>query len=295
MQHKTLRGNLLLIVAAVIWGSAFVAQSEGMAYVGPFSFGAVRYLIGGIVLIPFAWLFSLKDENKDLRGTVFGGVMCGIALFLASTLQQIGIQYTTVAKSGFLTAMYIVLVPILRIVLGKRPTVRVWICILVAAVGVYFLCAVDGLSINIGDVLMILAALMFSVHICVIDHFVAKYSGVWLSCIQFIVVGLISVPFMFIFETPTVAAICSAWVEILYTAVFSSGIAYTFQILGQRDTNPVVASLIMSTESLFAALSGWIILGQAMSARELFGSLLMICAIVFAQLPDKKKDKVVIE
>ncbi len=292
MQHKTLRGNLLLIVAAVIWGSAFVAQSEGMAYVGPFSFGAVRYIIGGVVLIPFAWFFSRNDENKDVRGTIFGGIMCGLALFLASTLQQIGIQYTTVAKSGFLTAMYIVLVPILRIVLGKRPTFRVWLCILVAAVGVYFLCAMDGFSINIGDGLMILSALMFSVHICVIDHFVEKHSGVWLACIQFLVVGLVSTPFMFIFEAPTIADISNAWVEILYTAVFSSGIAYTFQILGQRDTNPVVASLIMSTESLFAALSGWVILGQAMTVRELFGSLLMISAIVFAQLPEKKKEKV---
>lgn len=292
MQHKTLRGNLLLIVAAIIWGSAFVAQSEGMAYVGPFSFGAVRYIIGGVVLIPFACFFSRNDENKDVRGTIFGGIMCGLALFAASTLQQIGIQYTTVAKSGFLTAMYIVLVPILRIVLGKRPTLRVWLCILISAVGVYFLCAMDGFSINIGDGLMILSALMFSVHICVIDHFVQKHSGVWLACIQFIVVGLISAPFMFIFEAPNVADICNAWVEILYTAVFSSGIAYTFQILGQRDTNPVVASLIMSTESLFAALSGWVILGQAMTARELFGSLLMISAIVFAQLPEKQKEKV---
>lgn len=292
MQHKTLRGNLLLIVAAVIWGSAFVAQSEGMAYVGPFSFGAIRYIIGGIVLVPFAWFFSRNDENKDVRGTVFGGIMCGLALFAASTLQQIGIQYTTVAKSGFLTAMYIVLVPILRIVMGKRSTVRVWICVLIAAVGVYFLCAIDGFSINMGDGLTILCALMFSVHICVVDYFVQKHSGVWLACIQFIVVGIVSTPFMFIFESPAVADICNAWVAILYTAIFSSGIAYTFQILGQRDTNPVVASLIMSTESLFAALSGWVILGQEMSLRELFGSLLMICAIVFAQLPEKNKEKV---
>jgi len=290
MQRNTVRGNAFLIVAAIIWGTAFVAQSEGMDFVGPFSFSAVRCLIGGIVLLPCAWFFTRKSGIGDVKGTLFGGAMCGIALFFATSLQQVGIQFTTVAKSGFLTAMYIVLVPVLRIILGKRSSARVWVCILIAVIGAYFLCAIDGFKINIGDALTILCAVMFSVHICVVDHFVRKHNGIWLSCIQFFIAGIISIPFM-LFEQPTVTSICSAWIPILYTAVFSSGIAYTFQILGQRDTNPIVASLIMSTESIFAALAGWILLNQAMSLRELFGSLLMILAIVLAQIPVKVKEK----
>lgn len=288
MQHKTVRGNVLLLIAAIIWGSAFVAQSAGMEFVGPFSFNAVRCLVGGIALIPCVWLFTRTKGWKDLKGTVLGGAACGLVLFTATSLQQVAIQYTTVGKAGFLTAMYIVLVPVIRAIRGKKSSARVWISVAVAVFGIYFLCTKERFTIGIGDALMILCAFAFALHICVVDHFCQKYDGVRLSCVQFIVSGIVSLPFMF-FEQPSVGQLLSAWLPILYAGLLSSGIAYTFQILGQKDTNPVVASLIMSTESLFAALSGWIVLGQGMSPRELFGSLLLIFAIVFVQLPARIK------
>ncbi len=288
MQHKTARGNILLLIAAMIWGSAFVAQSEGMNYVGPFSFNAVRCLVGGIALIPCVWLFTRSKGWKDLKGTLLGGAACGLVLFAATSLQQVAIQYTTVGKAGFLTAMYIVLVPVLRAIGGKKSSARVWVSVAVAVFGIYFLCTKERLTIGIGDALMILCAFAFAIHICAVDYFCQKYNGIRLSCIQFIVSGVISLPFMF-FEQPSFGQLCSAWLPILYAGLLSSGIAYTFQILGQKDTNPIVASLIMSTESLFAALSGWIVLGQVMSLRELFGSLLLVFAIVFVQLPVKIK------
>lgn len=290
MQRKALRGNLLLILTAMIWGAAFVAQSAGMEYVGPFTFNAVRNFIGTLAVLPCVWIFTRHKGAGDVKGTLIGGFACGVALFVATAFQQVGLLYTSVGKAGFLTALYIVIVPIFRMVIGKAPSGRVWISVAIAVCGTYLMCVTEGFSINIGDVLMIICAMFFSVHIMIIDHFGQKHDGVRLSCLQFFVSGLLSIPFMF-FENPTVGAVCQAWLPILYAGVLSSGVAYTLQILGQKDTNPIVASLIMSTESLFAALAGWLILGQSLSLREFIGSGLLVVAIVLAQIPAKKKNK----
>ena len=218
-----------------------------------------------------------------------GGVCCGALLFVASILQQIGIQYTTVGKSGFITAMYIVLVPIVSIFLKKKASVKIWSGVVLAVIGLYFLCMTAGsMSLQMGDVLTFFCAVTFSFHILVVDYFAPQIDGVKLSCIQFAVCAVLATVGMLVFETPTVAAVMSAWLPILYAGALSSGVAYTLQIIGQRGMNPTVASLLMSMESVISVIAGWAILGQALSTRELFGCVLMFAAIVLVQLPEKK-------
>lgn len=301
MNKFVIRQSLLLFLTATIWGVAFVAQSVGMDYVGPFTFNAARNLIGGIVLIPCIALLgkingrteekkaaenTAKSEKKTLLA---GGISCGVLLFIASNLQQIGIQYTTVGKAGFITAMYIVLVPILGIFFRKKAGLRIWIAVAMAAAGLYTLCMTDGgFSLQRGDFLVLLCALAFSVHILVIDYFAPKVDGVKMSCIQFFVCALLSGVGMLLFEEPDMGLILQAWVPVLYAGVLSCGVAYTLQIVGQKGMNPTVASLILSLESVVSVIAGWLILGQSLSARELAGCGLMFAAIILVQLPERK-------
>ena len=294
MNH--MKNNAMLLLTALIWGCAFVAQSVGMDYVGPFTFNAVRSLIGAVVLLPVIALMDRlegKDKKKavkkgDTRTLILGGVCCGIALGVASSLQQIGIQYTTVGKAGFITAMYIVIVPLMGVFVGRKVRPVIGLCVVIAVAGLYFLCMKGGFSLGGGDLLVLICAVAFSVHILVIDHFSPLVDGVRMSAIQFLVAGLMcSVP-MFLWEQPQPAVILSAWAPILYAGVLSCGVAYTLQILGQKGADPVVASLLLSLESVFSVLAGWVILGQALSARELFGCALMFGAIILAQLPERK-------
>ena len=293
---KRMKNNAMLFLTALIWGCAFVAQSVGMDYVGPFTFNAVRSLIGALVLVPVIFLMDRlegKKEKKkgDAKTLVLGGIRCGIALGIASGLQQIGIQYTTVGKAGFITAMYIVIVPLMGIFVGKRIRPVIGVCVAAAVAGLYFLCMTEGFSLGTGDFLVLLCAVAFAVHILVIDYFSPKADGVRMSAIQFLVAGLLNAVPMFLFEHPQSALIVTAWAPILYAGVLSCGVAYTLQILGQRGADPTVASLILSLESVFSVLAGWLILGQALSARELFGCALMFGAIIFAQLPERKREK----
>lgn len=294
MNH--MKNNAMLLLTALIWGCAFVAQSVGMDYVGPFTFNAVRSLIGAVVLLPVIALMDClegKDKKKaekkgDTRTLILGGVCCGIALGVASSLQQIGIQYTTVGKAGFITAMYIVIVPLMGVFVGRKVRPVIGLCVVIAVAGLYFLCMKGGFSLGGGDLLVLICAVAFSVHILVIDYFSPLVDGVRMSAIQFLVAGLMcSVP-MFLWEQPQPAVILSAWAPILYAGVLSCGVAYTLQILGQKGADPVVASLLLSLESVFSVLAGWVILGQALSARELFGCALMFGAIILAQLPERK-------
>lgn len=294
MNH--MKNNAMLLLTALIWGCAFVAQSVGMDYVGPFTFNAVRSLIGAVVLLPVIALMDRlegKDKKKavkkgDTRTLILGGVCCGIALGVASSLQQIGIQYTTVGKAGFITAMYIVIVPLMGVFVGRKVRPVIGLCVVIAVAGLYFLCMKGGFSLGGGDLLVLICAVAFSVHILVIDYFSPLVDGVRMSAIQFLVAGLMcSVP-MFLWEQPQPAVILSAWAPILYAGVLSCGVAYTLQILGQKGADPVVASLLLSLESVFSVLAGWVILGQALSARELFGCALMFGAIILAQLPERK-------
>lgn len=293
MKERKVRNTLMLLLTALIWGSAFVAQSVGMDYVGPFTFNGVRSVIGGIFLIFCIWFMDKtgirknnKAESKDDKKVLLtGGISCGVVLFIASNLQQIGIQYTTVGKAGFITALYIVIVPVLGLFLKKKCPVTVWISVIIAVIGFYRLSVTDGFSLTRGDLLVLLCAVVFSVHILVIDHFTEKTDGVKMSCIQFIVCGILSCICMFIFEKPQVSALVSAWMPLLYAGILSCGVAYTLQIVAQKGYNPTVASLLLSLESVFSVVAGFIVLGQKMTARELSGCILIFAAVILAQLP----------
>ena len=295
-QSLHLKNSLMLLLAATIWGVAFVAQSIGMEYVGAFTFNSVRSLIGAAVLLPVIWLFNRNrsdsvqtaEEKKASRKVLItGGIFCGILLCLATNFQQFGIKYTTVGKAGFITACYIVIVPILGIFLKKKCSPFIWAAVLLALCGLYLLCIKDGFSIGKGDILVLICAFLFSLHILTIDYFSPKTDGVKLSCIQFLVSGILSGIPALILEDPSLSSILTAWMPILYAGALSSGVAYTLQIIGQKDMNPTVASLILSLESCISVLAGWLILGQKLSSRELFGCLIMFGAIILAQLPQK--------
>lgn len=297
--HKTsLKNSLLLLLTAAIWGVAFVAQSVGMDYVGAFTFNSVRSLIGAVVLLPVIWFLNrqnppVKQSEKEKtsgRKTLFiGGTACGTALFLASNFQQFGIKYTTVGKAGFITACYIVIVPILGLFLKRKCSSYIWTAVIMALIGLYLLCITDGFSIGKGDLLVLICAFLFSFHILIIDHFSPKVDCVKMSCIQFLVAGILSGILAIIFENPDFTGIAAAWIPILYAGVMSCGVAYTLQIVGQKGMNPTVASLILSLESCISVLAGWIILGQSLSMREIIGCIIMFAAIILAQLPEKKK------
>lgn len=297
MNQKQLRNSFLLLLTAVIWGSAFVAQSVGMDYVEPFTFMFTRSIIGGLVLIPC--IFFLQKINPKKEQTKFvtkeelmGGICCGTALFAASAFQQIGILHTTVGKAGFITALYVVSVPILGLFMKKRVSFLIWICVGLSVVGLYLLCMPAGeILLAYGDLLVLICAVLFSFHILIIDYFSPRGDGVKISCIQFWVCGIISGIFMLFLETPCWQNIFDAKWSILYAGVLSSGIAYTLQVVAQKGVNPTIASLILCLESVVAVLAGWLILGDTLSARELVGCMLMFGAIVLAQLPPPKKGR----
>ncbi|BFJ84902.1 DMT family transporter [Ruthenibacterium sp. TH_2024_36131] len=288
LNRKKWKGNLLLLLTALIWGAAFVAQSAGMEQNGPFTFNTIRMILGGIVLIPCIALFDKmrhvrlgwRSADKNLW---VGGCLCGVALFTGATLQQFGIQYTSAGKAGFITALYVIFVPLCRLFAGKRPGKLLWGSVALAAVGMYLLCMDGSLALSKGDVLVLLGAFGFTAHILIIDHFSQKVDGVRMSCIQFFVAGALSLVCMFLFEAPSVPAILSAWAPILYASLLSCGVAYTLQVVAQKDTDPTVASLILCLESVFAVLFGWLLLGETLSMKELLGCILMFVAIVLAQ------------
>ena len=298
MKQKQLRANLLLLLTAMIWGAAFVAQSVGMDYIGPFTFLCSRSILGGVVLLPVIALRQRKQRDKqtekpsgDKKTLLIGGIACGTALFVASAFQQIGIQETTAGKAGFITAMYMVLVPLMGLFMGKKIGGKVWGAVAVALVGMYLLCFAGGKigAINRGDMLEMVCAVCFTVHILVIDRFSGKVDGVKMSCIQFFICGLLAFVAMLIFEAPSWRDLLAGWLPIVYAGVLSSGVGYTLQIVAQKDTEPTVASLLMSLESVFSLVFGWILLHEVMSGRELIGCVLMFAAIVWVQLPGRKE------
>lgn len=309
---KKMRGNIMLLITAAIWGSAFVAQKSGMDHVGPFLFNGTRLLIAVITLTPVIAFFdaqrrkeegytepTAEDKKKTRRLVMIGGGIVGAVLFAASSFQQVGMVWTTAGKAGFVTALYMVLVPILSIALGKVPRVITWLCVALGAVGLFLLCvpADEGFSgINKGDIIMLGSALCFALHILVIDHFSPMMDGVRLSRMQFLTAGVLSIiavllgfdaraGYSFDFQ-----ALLACAVPLLYSGVLSAGVGYTLQIIAQKDTDPTVASLLMSLESVFAVISGAIILGEQMGLREIVGCVLMFAAIIIIQLPDKKKE-----
>lgn len=294
-RKKQLVASLLLTLAAFIWGSAFVAQSEALDILGQFTFLASRSFLGVLTLIPVSLFVYKKGQklgagehneyktffSKDL---ILGGALCGVVLFAASALQQVGIVSSGVGKSGFLTTLYILAVPILGLFLKRKVKPFMWVCIALGVVGMYFLCVSETSALNFGDFMLILCAVCFGVHIMVIDHFVKKVDGVRLSLVQFFVVGVLSLITALIFETIDFTLIKDAFISIFYAGVLSSGVAYTLQIVSQKNLSPTVASLLMSLEAVFAALSG-AVFGERLTSNEMFGCILVFIAIILAQLP----------
>lgn len=289
--------TLLLAFTALIWGMAFVAQSAGGA-LGPFTFLACRSWVGLAVLLPTLGFFEaarrkagrpagLPQTRAAKNALLAGGAACGTALCAASAAQQAAITLDpSTAKAGFITAMYVVLVPVFGRLLGCRCGAQVWLCVLVSVAGLYLLCMKNGFgSIGPSDGLLLACAALFSVQILLINHFSPQVDGLWLSCMQFFVVAVQSTVCMFALEQPSWEAIAANAVPVLYCGVFSSGIAYTLQIIGQKDLDPAVASIVMCLESVFGALGGWLVLGQTLTLREGAGCALIFGAVVLAQLP----------
>lgn len=297
--NKTqLRNTLLLMLAAFIWGTAFVAQSIGSDHVGPFTFLAFRswmacVFLGALLLLRRGRGRSAGGFWKEPALLLKGGACCGTVLFAASAAQQSGLGTTSTAKAGFMTALYVVLVPVFSIFLGKRPGLKIWACVAASVTGLYLLCMAgrDTLSLTGGEGQLLLCAFIFTAQIMLVNHFSPRLDGVQLSFAQFFVVAVESTVCMLLFETVSLPALGAALGSLAYCGIFSSGVAYTLQIVGQRDLDPTIASLAMCLESVFSALAGWVVLHETLTAAELAGCVLMFAAIVASQLPDRRKVK----
>lgn len=292
------RNSFILFLCAVIWGSAFVAQALGMNHIGPFAFTFARSIIGGLFLLAVLPILDRltrkKNETQNAPKTSpwrnpklwTGGILCGLVLFISESLQQFGLLYTTVGKAGFLTCLYIVIVPVVGMFIGRKTGFLVWITVVLSCLGLYYLCMPPGeFSLNLGDGLVLACAFSYTAHILVIDHYTDHVDGVRMSCIQFFVGSLLGLILMMAFEPPSLDAMKAAAPAFLYAGICSNGIAYTLQIIGQRGVNPTVASLILSLESVVSVIAGWLILSQSMNSRELLGCTLMLSAVILAQLP----------
>lgn len=298
VRSKEIRNTLLLILAAFIWGTTFVAQSIGADHVGPFTFLAGRSWIGCAFLLPVILTADQIRKKKteqsgapksraERKALLLAGAACGTLLFAAAYAQQAGIATTTTAKCGFETAMYVVIVPILSVFIGKRPSARIWLCVALGVAGLYFLCLTGAAGFVVGDGLSLLSAFLFALQILAVGHFVQRSDGIRLSFWQFFFEAVLSTVFLFLFESPSAADLRAALFSILYAGVLSSGVAYTLQTVAEKDLNPTLASLAMCLESVFSALAGWAVLNQRLTAREIFGCVLMFAAIVLAQLPGR--------
>lgn len=287
-----MRSICLLLITAVIWGFAFVAQSTGMDHVGPYTFMSCRFLLAGIALYPVTKILDQNKTEEEIekgrQGLLNAGIICGLALFLGCVFQQVGLQYTTVGKAGFITTLYIVIVPVFGFFAHKKSSRNVWISVLLSMLGLYLLCMNEAFTLSKGDILELIGALAFAIQIIVVDRVIGHLDGVKLSCIQYLVCCFCSSILMFIFEKPTISAITGAIIPILYAGLCSNAIGNTFQVIAQKDLDATVASLLMSLESVFSVLAGWILLNQMLSFKEGIGCVLMFIAIILAQLPEKK-------
>ena len=292
---KKLRGTIALLSATVIWGSAFIAQSVGMDFIGPFTFQTMRSVLAVPFLIIVVFLIE-RDPKETARKWSEpklwkAGLPCGIALFIAAGLQQMGIVHTSAGKAGFITAMYIVLVPILGVFLRRKPPITVWFSVGLAVMGLYLLSCVGVSKVNIGDLYLLGSALGFAVQITLVDTMGNNLDGLRLNCIQSLFCGIFSALVMFATEEPVLGSILSCWIPIVYAGIFSLGIAFSLQIIGQKHLDPTPASLIMSLESVFAVLFGWLLLNERLSAAELCGCILVFCAVILSQIPVKNLHK----
>ena len=301
MNSKSLKNSSMLFLAALIWGTTFVFQTVGNDYMQPFTFNSSRSLLGFLVLIPVILFNQHKrkknnEEKLNWKITIIGGVCCGLAITAASLFQQYGTKFTTVGKAGFITTLYIIFTPILGIFLKKKCPWTVWIAAVASAVGLYMLCMTESFSLSLGDTLVFICAILFSIHILVIDYFSPKTDGVILSCIQFFVCFVISGILALIFDNPTWQQISSGAVPVLYAGIMSCGVAYTLQILGQKNLNPTVAAIILSCESVISTVAGYIAYkigflstDQSLTIVQILGCVIVFAAVIFVQLPIPSK------
>ena len=292
--NKKLKGSLCLLTGTLIWGTAFIAQSVGMDYIEPFTFQAIRCFLAVLFLLPVIWIFD-EDKKKYFRQWADPrlwrtGFVCGIALFVASGLQQVGLVYTSAGKAGFITAMYIVLVPVLGLFLKQKPSPAAWLSVALAVAGLYLLSCVGVAEVNIGDILLMICACAFAVQITLIDRMAGSLNGLRLNCVQSLVCAVLSALVMALTESPDIGNIAACWLPLGYAGILSMGVAYSLQIIGQRHVEPTPASLIMSLESVFALLFGWLLLDETMAGYELIGCGLVFAAVLLSQIPAKKHD-----
>ena len=308
--NRALRANLLLLLTAVIWGGAFVAQDVAMDSLPPVAFNGIRMAVAGFVMIPSIALLDRRSKARGLlngqreplrqshsqkgrrvnesRLAVIGGFCCGVALFGGSTLQQLGIRDSTPGKAGFITALYIVLVPLAGLLRDRKIRLSLWLAVTLSATGLFLLCFTDRFTVTMGDLYLIFGAIFFTAHILLVDHFVPLVDCARLSCVQFFITAMLCLPVAALFERPAWQGMWECTLPILYTGALSGAVGHTLQMVAQRDTSPTVASLLMCLESVFAALAGWALLGHILSMRELAGCTAMLAGIVLAQQPWKK-------
>lgn len=301
-QNTKMKGNLILFITAVIWGISFISQTTSMDYIEPSTFNGIRNLLGSIVLLPFILFQKIRHKTKEdnvknkynKKTLLIAGICCGVVLCLAGTLQTYSMKEISGGKAAFITALYIIFVPILSVFLKKRPPLKIIPTLIIAIIGFYFLCMTSSdLTVGFYELVALMCSLLFSVHIMLVDYFSPKVEGIKLACLQFFVCAVINITYMFLFENPNIKEIMKCWFAIFYSGAFSCGIAYTLQIVGQKYTDPTSATLIMSLESVFAVIFCWIlppyVPEDIMSAREILGCILIFMAIIFIQLPQRQK------
>lgn len=296
LRTRTLKSDALLLTAAIIWGFAFVAQRAGMEYIGPFLFNGIRFALGSLALIPL--LLVRNTQGKILsKSILLPGIIAGTAIFMGVSFQQVGIVYTTAGKAGFITGLYVIIVPIFGLFLGKKTGMGVWAGAILAGTGLYFLSVKTGFSMEKGDLLVLIGAMFWAIHVHIIGHFAPKIDTIKLAFLQFATVSILSMTTALVFEKIRLQNILSAWIPIIYAGVFSAGIAYTLQVVAQKDAHPSHAAIILSLESVFAVFGGWIILGERLSTRELVGCGMMLAGMILSQLylSSRRKEAISIE
>lgn len=295
MKTASHKSELLLLLAAVIWGFSFVAQRAGMEHVGPFTFNGVRFALGSLSLLPLIFFFKRKSNTLQLqresvssKNFIFGGILLGTILFTASSFQQVGIVYTTAGNAGFITGLYMIFVPIFGVFIKKKTSLNIWFAAIIALAGMYILSVGDEFNTGYGDFLVLIAAAFYAIHVLLVGYYAPKIDNLKISAFQFAICSIFSLIAAFIFETPNIEGILLAAIPILYGGLFSVGIAYTLQVIGQRKAHPAPAAIILSMETVFAVLGGWWLLNESVDAKTLAGCSLMLAGMVLAQVKLQK-------
>lgn len=286
-----MRSNMMLLMAAAIWGLGFVAQRLGMDHMGPFTFNGLRFLLGALSLLPLLWWLKSRQPRPrpeqpsgDRRLLLIGGLLAGTVLFSAASLQQVGLLYTTAAKAGFITGLYIILVPVIGLLLRHKTGANTWVGALIAMAGLYYLSVTDEFTIGYGDLLQVVGALFWAIHLLVLDHYSSRVAPIRLAGVQFVVCGLLSLATAFVIETPTLSGAVAGWQALLYAGLVSVGIGYTLQVVGQRGAHPAHAAIILSLETVFAAIGGVLLLGESLDERAVVGCSLMLAGMLISQI-----------